>query len=104
MLCSLVSLFIYFTLNWIINCKVNMLYFFRGLKLLIDTINLQDERMQVQGISTLALLSDLNHLHLLYAVFCQNKSVTMSCNFGTVLSLCQLTACEEKLKMSLVLS
>lgn len=77
-----------------------MLYFFfKSLKLLIDTINLQDERMQVQGISTLALLSDLNRLHLLYAV-----KTTMSCNFGTVLSLWQLTACEEKLKMSLVLS
>lgn len=53
-----------------------MLYFFfKSLKLLIDTINLQDERMQVQGISTLALLSDLNRLHLLNAVFCQNNHV-----------------------------
>lgn len=53
-----------------------MLYFFfKSLKLLIDIINLQDERMQVQGISTLALLSDLNRLHLLYAVFCQNNHV-----------------------------
>lgn len=50
-------------------------FFFKSLKLLIDTINLQDERMQVQGISTLALLSDLNRLHLLYAVFCQNNHV-----------------------------
>lgn len=75
MLCSLVSLFIYFTLNWTIICKVNMLYIFKSSKLLIDTINLQDERMQVQGISTLTLLSDLNRLHLLYAVFCQNNHV-----------------------------